>query len=746
MKKYYILIFIMLCTSTVNAAPTISDVSFTTFSHDSVAVVTGTDFGSKSPVAPFIYDKVYGNYPGLSNGDAIPTGGSNIWGTVGGSEGTPPVYRTTNYRGKLGACFSNNPPSNSGVGVVGSRTVTGCSGGILYASWWIYPVASNTSGSSKLFRFGDGDIGADSITYILQVTGQYDIYDGSYLLNNWNGPTFSNGSWHRLETVVTNSGSNHPSVQIWKNNVASGSGSASGVHPSICTAMVIGADWSNETSPPALNFGEIYLDNTLSRVEICNANTKAASNHCEIQIPTTSWSSTSLQITINQGSFADSSSAYLYVIDATGSVNTTGYAVTFGSSDSTPPTVTSASVNVSTVTVNFDETVVTTGYDSGDFNLDCTTSGTNISLSTPSGSGSTYTFTAATAVGYGDTCNLDYVGSTNDIEDGSGNDLAIFSDTTVTNNTPSDTTCASQDTTVCASAVFCTDFEEANWRTMWDDYDGNPAGQNDAITDVGPCNAAGNHVQKWTIPSGDVASVDLVKVLTTPPAGYDRLYLRWYQKFSTGFTFTDTYHGSGMNAGGREYLGAYSGYKPDGTDYFQGFLQAHSGTGIVSGNQINARPEIYTYYPGMYMDCSNPEGSCYGDMFPCMSDAVDGSGYCTVAKDSAPPWPPQFVADQWYCIELKIDAGTTGSTGSMDMWIDGTEYGSGWTGLNFRSTTNLKLDTLWMQHSYTGSHTGTPYILIDSIVASQNRVGCFGYGSTIPATITGLTITGGSVQ
>jgi hypothetical protein len=107
--------------------------------------------------------------------------------------------------------------------------------------------------------------------------------------------------------------------------------------------------------------------------------------------------------------------------------------------DATAPTVTSVSVNGSTATINFSETVVTTGYDTGDFNLDCTSPTlTNVALSSPIGSGSSRTFTIATPIVYGQTCNLDYVGSTDDIEDASGNDMlpASNTDIAVTNSTP----------------------------------------------------------------------------------------------------------------------------------------------------------------------------------------------------------------------------------------------------------------------------------------------------------------------
>ena len=134
----------------------------------------------------------------------------------------------------------------------------------------------------------------------------------------------------------------------------------------------------------------------------------------------------------------------IYGSDAVPNTGTDVLTVTY---ETTPPTVTSASVNGSTATINFSETVVTTGYDTGDFNLDCTSPTlTNVALSSPSGSGSTRTFTIATPIVYGQTCNLDYVGSAGDITDAASpaNDMVAVNDIDVTNSTPApDTTPAS---------------------------------------------------------------------------------------------------------------------------------------------------------------------------------------------------------------------------------------------------------------------------------------------------------------
>jgi hypothetical protein len=78
-----------------------------------------------------------------------------------------------------------------------------------------------------------------------------------------------------------------------------------------------------------------YIDNTLARIEICNTNNWNTRTHCEIQIPYL-WNNGQIGITLNQGSFANGSTAYLFVIDANGTAST-GKQITFGGSQE-PPT------------------------------------------------------------------------------------------------------------------------------------------------------------------------------------------------------------------------------------------------------------------------------------------------------------------------------------------------------------------------------------------------------------------------
>jgi len=81
-------------------------------------------------------------------------------------------------------------------------------------------------------------------------------------------------------------------------------------------------------------FDDIYVDYTYARVELGNASTWAACTRKEIQIPR-QWSASQITIDVNQGSFSAGTQAYLYVVDANGSVNATGYPIKIGSSSTT---------------------------------------------------------------------------------------------------------------------------------------------------------------------------------------------------------------------------------------------------------------------------------------------------------------------------------------------------------------------------------------------------------------------------
>ena len=267
--------------------------------------------------------------------------------------------------------------------------------------------------------------------------------------------------------------------------------------------------------------------------------------------------------------------------------------------------------------------------------------------------------------------------------------------------------------------IFCEDFEGTNPKSHFNDYDGNLDTENLIITDSGPSGDTSNKEIRLRVPVGQSGVSDLLKVL---PGSYDKLYARWYIKYEQGFNFSALNHGSGLAAGDRNLLGQ-SGIRPNGSDWAGFFIQYQENT---------AKPYAYSYYRGMYQDCSDPNGSCWGDSLPCVYD--NGEFYCTKQQDRTTVNLPALVAGQWYCIEEFVDMGTSTNTsqsanGRLTLWLDSNQLADN-QNLWLRTTSNLKLQNLWLSLFH---HDGTHSIvgeLIDNVVVSTQRIGC---GSVAPA-------------
>lgn len=265
--------------------------------------------------------------------------------------------------------------------------------------------------------------------------------------------------------------------------------------------------------------------------------------------------------------------------------------------------------------------------------------------------------------------------------------------------------------------VFCSGFEEANWQSVWDDYDGNPEPTNALMIDPGPFGHAANHVMRLRAAAGARGGADLVKVV----AAHDRLYARWYVAYEPGFNFDAPNHGSALFAGDRNYVGQ-SGSRPSGSDFFIAGLDYGLGSALYPHSYRS-----YVYYPGMYQDCTDPNGSCWGDSLPCVYDT--GQSYCTTPTDLPTVTPPQLAAGTWYCVELMIDGGTptsssAGADGGLDFWINGVEQAPSHLHHWMRASASVKPDILWISlfhHDGTHSIEGVYY---DNIVVSTDRIGC----------------------
>ncbi len=266
----------------------------------------------------------------------------------------------------------------------------------------------------------------------------------------------------------------------------------------------------------------------------------------------------------------------------------------------------------------------------------------------------------------------------------------------------------------CASPqdswVFCSDFESGN-KDEWDDYDGNPDTTNLLMDDPGPFALPSNQVMRLRVPPGR-GGADLVKLL---PDAYDRLYARWYVKYEPGFDFDARNHGAGLHAGARNYLG-HSDTRPQGNDWYSAWLEY---------NTSHHRLQLYSYSVGMYQDCVDPNGQCWGDVFPCTAD--EGQAFCEKPQHRETVDGPTLQTDRWYCVEVMMDGGTPQSqaldaNGQLDFWVDGQEIGP-WTDLWLRTDPDLKPDLLWLSLFHHEEHSEAG-LMLDHVVVSRQRIGC----------------------
>ncbi len=92
--------------------------------------------------------------------------------------------------------------------------------------------------------------------------------------------------------------------------------------------VLLGLMMANPEGEYEIYIDDIYIDTTLSRVELGDAPHWDACSHREIQLPAT-WSDTGITAKINFGSFSSTDKLYVYVVDENGQHNVEGYPLTY---------------------------------------------------------------------------------------------------------------------------------------------------------------------------------------------------------------------------------------------------------------------------------------------------------------------------------------------------------------------------------------------------------------------------------
>lgn len=346
------------------AAPIIQQASVAS----NTVTLSGSGFGTKAIARPLVFD----NFNTGTNGQNIPgraptmtTLNSGVWtwdSTAAGGTAVP-TYTTQNQRpGSTASALAdmNDTQWNKSLSINTQQSE-------YFVSWWMYydrysgSVSRNTKpwvmyGSSNdepHTYSGWGDLSDPSL--------RSSIADGGYSDPNtaYGSPSTPDfyGKWFKIELYLKQSSPNQANgaYKVWITEPGQPRKLALNRDPVITRS--ISAVWSQftfigaycDSSPSDRKYkiyaDDLYFDNTQARVELGNASTYDASTIREVQ-PANSWSTTGVTATLNQGGLSNGT-AYVYLVDSTGSVNSSGYPITLsGSSGGTTQLTTPSNLHI----------------------------------------------------------------------------------------------------------------------------------------------------------------------------------------------------------------------------------------------------------------------------------------------------------------------------------------------------------------------------------------------------------------
>lgn len=299
------------------AAPSIGGVSGTV-SHGSSITISGSSFGTKATAAPVAWKTFEDN--------SITSGGWSIGFPANFSISASNNRSNSSYYGKAyyggseeRVWFSRNLPSAT----------------LFFTSFWLRLSSNANQQSGKFYRVYFSGANSDNI-YLSTGDGNFQIrgYSECNGSTEWGaGPSMAQDGWSKVDILLSQSGG----MTAWVNGVQSWThpewtGGSCGWAPSghsIDLPNMLDGPERGHVALGEYGYDDILFDTTQARVELCPGATWSARGGCESQ-PATSWGASSIAVTVNRGGFATGNTAYLYVVDSTGSANASGYSVTLG--------------------------------------------------------------------------------------------------------------------------------------------------------------------------------------------------------------------------------------------------------------------------------------------------------------------------------------------------------------------------------------------------------------------------------
>lgn len=251
-----------------------------------------------------------------------------------------------------------------------------------------------------------------------------------------------------------------------------------------------------------------------------------------------------------------------------------------------------------------------------------------------------------------------------------------------------------------------------------------------------PADSPGTNCLQMTAVGGTSTGGHLYRDLgTIDAAGYAELYVRYYVKYPAG----GTRHHNGLWLLGQNphsvFLPSTTG-QPAGSDRFYVGLEPEHPLGTLG----------FTAYAG-WME---------------MKALADGVTYIGNTFDQV-----TLTAGPWFCIEarMKMNSPVSGRSGELQLWVDDVEIFNltegaplgGWSqnqwttgagstpfeGFRWRSTTDLSINGLWLNHLSDGNGAGvTTTMRWDHLVVATERIGPLSTGSSLGVAEGSYALTG----
>jgi hypothetical protein len=337
--------------------------------HKGTLTISGSGFGSKTTAAPVVWDDATasdisknwdGAWPNL-----LPGYNTNYYSPMRGIN--PPHSHDTRY---IAGAHAGNAGADAGWNVIFFKNISlpsfPC---YIYASWyqradheWVFGGDNNF----KTFDYSEGNSpyasfkswytaygpphpgsNTDSAQWLIE-TGTPLSYPDINGHIAWWGTAVNPmaGMWSKVEIAFKATDQTDGYITVWENghkvlNYAGPTDTYAGTLRSIGIggfARMVGhpSNWRY--------YDDAYLDTTLSRVVLADQPVLSQATIIENQIPS-AWSDGSITATVNLGQFTPGQTAYLFVVDSSGTPSATGFAVTAGSTPATPNAPSSLSVH-----------------------------------------------------------------------------------------------------------------------------------------------------------------------------------------------------------------------------------------------------------------------------------------------------------------------------------------------------------------------------------------------------------------